>query len=193
MDTGSCSARGLRHDDRARDESMIRQCVPGDLEDVYDVINDAASAYRGVIASDCWHEPYMSRDHLARECAAGVVFSGFHEGAALVGVMGLQLVGDVALLRHAYVRTIAQHRGIGDALLAHVRARTDRPMLIGTWREASWAVRFYERRGFRLVSQADKAPLLRRYWTVPDRQIDESVVLADEQWFSAARESRFDR
>lgn len=166
---------------------MIRECGPGELEAIYEVINDGASAYRGVIAPDCWHEPYMAHEELLRECAAGVVFSGFYDGTVLVGVMGLQLVGDVALLRHAYVRTVAQHRGIGDALLAHVRGRTRRPMLIGTWRDATWAVRFYERRGFRLVRQEDKARLLRRYWTVPDRQIDESVVLADERWLSARR------
>jgi GNAT superfamily N-acetyltransferase len=169
---------------------MIRECGPAELGDVYDVINDAASAYRGVIAPDCWHEPYMSREELGRECAAGVVFSGFYEGTDLVGVMGLQLVGDVALLRHAYVRTAAQHRGIGDALLVHVRRRTDRPMLIGTWREAIWAVRFYQGRGFRVVRQEDTAPLLRRYWTVSDRQIEESVVLGDERWFSGKRPGR---
>lgn len=163
---------------------MIRSCGTAELEDIYEVINDAAEAYRGVIAPDCWHEPYMSRDELGRERAAGVVFSGFYDEAGLAGVMGLQLVADVALVRHAYVRTSAQHRGIGGALLAHVRGGTDRPMLIGTWKAATWAVRFYQGRGFRLVRQEDKAPLLQRYWTVPDRQIEESVVLADARWFA---------
>lgn len=163
---------------------MIRQCEPADIEDVYAVINDAASAYRGVIAADCWQQPYMPREELARECASGVVFSAFYEGARLAGVMGLQLVGDVALIRHAYTRTDRQRRGIGTALLAHARGQTDRPLLIGTWKAATWAVRFYEREGFRLVPSEAKGTLLRRYWTVSDRQIDESVVLADERWFS---------
>lgn len=164
---------------------MIRTCGAGDLEDIYQVINDAASAYRGVIAPDCWHEPYMPRQELSRECASGVVFWGFYEGAHLAGVMGLQLVADVALIRHAYTRTARQHQGIGAALLAHVRRQTDRPMLVGTWKAATWAVRFYEGQGFRLVRGEAKNTLLRRYWTVPDRQIDESVVLADMRWFSA--------
>ncbi len=163
---------------------MIRQCEATELETIYEVINDATEAYRGVIAPDCWHEPYMSREELAREYAARIVFFGAYEARRLAGVMGLQLVGDVALLRHAYVRTTAQHRGLGAALLANVRGQTDRPMLIGTWRAASWAVRFYEGRGFRLVPQEDKASLLRRYWTVPDRQIEESVVLGDGRWFA---------
>lgn len=163
---------------------MIRQCEATELDTIYEVINDGAEAYRGVIAPNCWHEPYMSREELAREYAARIVFFGLYEARRLAGVMGLQLVGDVALLRHAYVRTTGQHHGIGSALLAHVRSQTDRPMLIGTWRAATWAVRFYEGRGFRLVRQEDKAPLLRRYWTVPDRQIDESVVLGDDRWFS---------
>jgi GNAT superfamily N-acetyltransferase len=154
------------------------------VEDISEVINEAASAYRGVIAADCWHEPYMSLEELSRECASGVVFSGFYEGAHLAGVMGLQFVASVALIRHAYTRTASQRRGIGATLLAHVRRQTDRPMLVGTWKAATWAVRFYEREGFRLVSGEDKNRLLQRYWTVPDRQIDESVVLADTRWFS---------
>jgi GNAT superfamily N-acetyltransferase len=163
---------------------MIRQCEPDELDDIHAVINDAASAYRGVIAADCWHEPYMPREELAGECASGVVFSGFYDGVHLKGVMGLQLVADVALIRHAYTRTEGQRRGIGTALLSHARRQTDRPMLIGTWKAATWAVRFYEREGFRRVSAGTKDRLLRRYWTVSDRQIDESVVLADDRWFS---------
>lgn len=169
---------------------MIRKCEEADAEDIHEVINDAASAYRGVIASDCWREPYMSREELSHECAGGVVFSGFYEGAHLAAVMGLQFVGDVALIRHAYTRTTRQRRGIGARLLAHVRRQTDRPLLVGTWRAATWAVRFYEREGFRLVRGEDKDTLLRRYWTVPDRQIGESVVLADSRWFSLAEQAR---
>jgi GNAT superfamily N-acetyltransferase len=165
---------------------MIRSCGTPDLEDIYEVVNDGASAYRGVIAPDCWHEPYMSRQQLGSECAAGVVFSGFYEGALLAGVMGLQLVSDVALIRHAYTRTSRQHRGIGATLLAHVRSQTQRPFLIGTWKAATWAVRFYEGQGFRMVRAEDKPALLRRYWTVSERQIDESVVLGDTRFFGAA-------
>ena len=159
---------------------MIRQCEPAQSEAICEVINDAASAYRGVIAPDCWNEPYMPRDELRHEMDHGVVFWGFCEDDRLVGVMGLQHVGDVALIRHAYTRTASQRRGIGTALLAHLRRQTDRPMLVGTWKAATWAVRFYERHGFRLVPADQKDELLRRYWTVPDRQIVESVVLAEE-------------
>jgi GNAT superfamily N-acetyltransferase len=165
---------------------MIRRCEPADGEAIYEVINDGAAAYRGVIAPDCWHEPYMSRDALTHEIASGVVFSGFYDGGQLAAVMGLQFVGDVALVRHAYTRTASQRRGLGAQLLSHVRNQTDRPMLIGTWTAASWAIRFYERHGFRLVPREDTPALLQRYWTIPDRQIDESVVLADEQWFARA-------
>jgi GNAT superfamily N-acetyltransferase len=132
----------------------------------------------------------MSREELSRECASGVVFSGFYEGAHLAGVMGLQFVADVALIRHAYTRAAKQRRGIGAMLLAHVRRQMDRPMLVGTWKAATWAVRFYEREGFRLVRREDTDALLQRYWTVPDRQIDESVVLADGRWFSQADQVR---
>lgn len=163
---------------------MIRSCQPADLDAIYDVINDAAIAYRGVIAADCWHEPYMSREELSRECASGVNFSGFFDGATLTAVMGLQYVTDVALIRHAYTRTASQGRGLGAALLNHVRRGVDRPILVGTWKAATWAIRFYEREGFTLVDDADKTTLLRRYWTVSPRQIDESVVLADRTWFS---------
>ena len=165
---------------------MIRSCQPADVEDICEVINDAAAAYRGVIPPDSWREPYMSREELSRECASGVVFSGFYEDAHLAGVMGLQFVADVVLIRHAYTRTARQRRGIGATLLAHVRWQTDRPMLVGTWKAATWAVRFYEREGFGLVRGEDTNTLLQRYWTVPDRQIDESVVLADRRWFSQA-------
>ncbi|MBI3401565.1 MAG: GNAT family N-acetyltransferase [Acidobacteria bacterium] len=162
---------------------MIRQCEPADAEGIYEVINDGASAYHGIIAPDCWHEPYMSREELAHEIASSVVFSGFYEDTQLAAVMGLQFVKDVALVRHAYTRTASQRRGLGAKLLSHVRSQTNRPMLIGTWTAATWAVRFYEREGFALVRNEDKAALLRRYWAIPDRQIDESVVLADGRWF----------
>lgn len=142
-----------------------------------EVINDAAIAYRGVIPADCWHDPYMPLDELRAELAAGVRFFGYRRQGALAGVMGLQHVADVALVRHAYTRTAHQGAGIGSALLEHLKRQTDRQVLIGTWKAAAWAIAFYERRGFRCVSDEEKRRLLRRYWTVPARQIDESVVL----------------
>jgi N-acetylglutamate synthase-like GNAT family acetyltransferase len=141
------------------------------------VINDAALAYRGVIPADRWHEPYMPRDELVSEMRAGVKFFCLRRGGSVAGVMGLQYVSDVALIRHAYTLTSQQHSGVGTLLLDHLRQQTDRPLLVGTWKAATWAVRFYERRGFRLVPEEEKAVLLRRYWTVSERQILESVVL----------------
>jgi len=156
---------------------MIGRCGDDELEEVCDVINDGAQAYRGVIAADRWHEPYLPMQELEREIAAGVAFWGFHEGGRLLGVMGLQPVQDVRLIRHAYTRTKAQGRGVGSALLAHLTAVKDPPMLVGTWRAAAWAVEFYRARGFELVAEEEKVRLLRRYWTIPERQVEESVVL----------------
>ena len=163
---------------------MIRRCEPGDFEAIYAVINDAARAYRGVIAADCYGEPYMPREELSREIAAGVAFWGLEREGELESVMGLQAVRDVSLIRHAYTLTGRRNRGCGSALLARLQQDTEQPLLVGTWRAAHWAVAFYERRGFRLVPEEEKRVLLQRYWTVPDRQIEESVVLADERWFA---------
>jgi GNAT superfamily N-acetyltransferase len=158
----------------------IRFCRDDERAAILAIVNAAAEAYRGVIPADRWHEPYMPRDELDTEIAAGVVFWGHEEGdGRLVGVMGLQPVGDVDLIRHAYVVPESQGRGVGGALLAHLRALTTRPMLVGTWGAAEWAIRFYERHGFRLVSSARKTELLRTYWNIPDRQIETSVVLAN--------------
>jgi GNAT superfamily N-acetyltransferase len=169
---------------RARKQNclMIRACSAADFDDIWTVINEAASAYRGIIAADRWNDPYMSRDELRHEIDGGVVFWGYFEGDRLLGVMGRQHVGDVSLIRHAYTATASQGRGVGSALLAHLQCQTDRPLLVGTWRAATWAVRFYEARGFRLVDANEKDELLRRYWTVPARQIEESIVLADARW-----------
>lgn len=164
---------------------MIRQCEVGEFEKIYEVINDAASAYHGVIAPDCWKEPYMSRGKLRHEIDDGVVFWGFYEGKELVGVMGLQHVGDVALIRHAYVRTAHQGRGIGSGLLGHLRRLTGLPMLVGTWKAATWAIQFYQKHGFRLAQPALKDQLLRQFWSVRQRQIEESVVLGDERYLAA--------
>jgi len=163
---------------------MIRPCCDQELQTLCLIINDAAEAYHAVIPSDCWHVPYMSIDELRHEIGQGVQFWGFEDHHELVGVMGLQMVRDVALIRHAYVRSDRQRRGIGSALLSHLRSQTDRPLLIGTWADAAWAIRFYEKHGFRLVSNDDKARLLRHYWTIPARQVETSVVLADARWFA---------
>jgi N-acetylglutamate synthase-like GNAT family acetyltransferase len=161
---------------------MIRPCTDKDLPVMYAIINDAAQAYQGIIPADRWHEPYMPLEELQSEIAAGVQFWGYEEGGQLLGVMGMQHVQDVTLIRHAYVRTALRNRGIGGQLLAHLRTLTERPLLIGTWADALWAVRFYEKHGFHVVSFAEKERLLRTYWHIPERQVATSVVLADARW-----------
>lgn len=141
------------------------------------MINDAAVAYRGVIPAERWHDPYMPLEELRAEIAAGVGFFCVRRDGRVAGVMGLQQVADVALIRHAYTRTAEQGTGVGSALLQHLRRRTDRRLLVGTWQAATGAIRFYERHGFRQVSNEEKTALLRRYWTVSERQIEESAVL----------------
>jgi N-acetylglutamate synthase-like GNAT family acetyltransferase len=163
---------------------VIRRCTEADLAAILAIVNDAAQAYRGVIPADRWHEPYMPGAELRRELEAGVVFWGCEQDGALVGVMGLQEVADVALIRHAYVATTARRQGVGGKLLEHLLGRTARPTLVGTWAAATWAVRFYEGHGFRVVPPAEKERLLRRYWRIPDRQIKTSVVLADPRWLA---------
>jgi N-acetylglutamate synthase-like GNAT family acetyltransferase len=156
---------------------ILRPCRDADRPRLLGIINRAAERYRGVIPDDCWHEPYMSSQELERELTAGVVFHGAELDGELVGVMGIQAVADVDLIRHAYVAPEAQGGGVGGALLARIRAGTKRPILIGTWAAASWAIRFYERHGFTLVERAEVPDLLRRYWSIPERQIETSVVL----------------
>jgi N-acetylglutamate synthase-like GNAT family acetyltransferase len=129
----------------------------------------------------------MSREKLQREIDEGVVFWGYEEGGALAGVMGIQQVQDVTLIRHAYVRTSSQKRGIGAELLSHLREIAKGPVLIGTWADAVWAIRFYERHGFRIVDADAKDRLLKRYWTIPERQVETSVVLADACWPESSR------
>ena len=162
---------------------MIRRCSDADFDAILDVVNDAAEAYRGVIPSDCWSEPYMPAEELTEGIAAGISFWGHEEDGRLVGVMGLQPVADVVLIRHAYVRTAHQGRGIGSELLRALTAGTTAPLLVGTWAAATWAVGFYQRHGFRLVGSDEKDTLLARYWSIPDRQMKTSVVLADERWW----------
>jgi GNAT superfamily N-acetyltransferase len=159
--------------------TSIRRCRDDERDTILAIVNAAAEAYRGVIPDDCWHEPYMPARELDDEIAAGIAFWGVEQDGALVGVMGIQPVRDVDLIRHAYVRREHQRRGFGAALLGHLRGLSTRRMLIGTWAAADWAVRFYQRHGFALVPQERKTELLRTYWTVPDRQIETSVVLAN--------------
>lgn len=165
---------------------MIRPCTDADFDSILAIVNDAAEAYRAVIPADRWKEPYMPSDELRHEIGSGVAFWGHETGGSLVGVMGIQPVKDVTLIRHAYVRTAQQQRGVGGELLAGLRKETERPMLIGTWAAARWAIRFYEKHGFKVVSDEEKDRLLRFYWTVPERQIETSVVLADDRWLGEA-------
>jgi N-acetylglutamate synthase-like GNAT family acetyltransferase len=161
---------------------MIRQCMDSDFEAIYGIINDAAQAYKGVIPEDRWHEPYMSRIQLRREMEDGVRFWGVEEERVLVGVMGIQDKGDVCLIRHAYIKTSRRKEGMGTRLLRHLESMTEKPILIGTWAEATWAIRFYQKNGYRLLSEAEKNDLLRKYWNIPGRQVQTSVVLADRKW-----------
>jgi N-acetylglutamate synthase-like GNAT family acetyltransferase len=166
--------------------TAIRQCDArdaADFEAIWEIINDGAQAYKGVIPADRWHEPYMPQDELQHEIGDGVVFWGYEEKGILAGVMGIQHIQDVTLIRHAYVRTERQRSGIGGHLLIALKAKTPRPTLVGTWKDATWAIRFYEKHGFRLVSSAKKDQLLRAYWSIPERQVEISVVLADQMWF----------
>ena len=161
---------------------MIRRCGNQDLERIHTIINDGARAYKGNIPEDCLAEPYMSTRQLQHEIDEGVIFWGYEDNGALSGVMGIQHVRDVTLIRHAYVLTTSQKKSIGAHLLSHLRELASGPVLIGTWADASWAIRFYEKHGFQIVSAREKEQLLRKYWTIPDRQIETSVVLADATW-----------
>ena len=157
----------------------IRPCRAADHEAIFTIVNAAAEAYRGVIPEDRWHDPYMSATELDREIAAGVAFWGIEDDAGtLAGVMGIQAVRDVDLIRHAYVRPGLQGGGIGRRLLEDLVARAERPLLVGTWAAATWAIRFYERNGFELVTREEKDRLLQTYWDIPVRQVEASVVLA---------------
>jgi len=155
----------------------LRECVATDVGDVLAVISAASVAYRGVIPADRYHDPYMPADELRHEIDAGVRFWGCFAGHELVGVMGIQDVDDVTLIRHAYVLPAWQRRGVGSRLLAHLTGLSDRRLLVGTWAAATWAVCFYERHGFALVSREEKDRLLRRYWEIPEQQVETSVVL----------------
>ena len=163
---------------------MIRICTADDLTAICAIINDAAQAYKGVIPADRWHEPYMPPEELKHEIESGVVFWGVEAGGELVGVMGIQDRGGVDLIRHAYVRTRSRRQGIGSDLLRHLERLTAKPIFIGTWSDAIWAIRFYGKHGYRVLGRPETEALLKKYWTIPERQIATSVVLASPGWVS---------
>jgi len=164
----------------------IRRSTPEDFEQILTIINDGAEAYRGVIPADRWHEPYMPAAELTHAIRDGIEFWVAEQDGRLVGVMGIQDKGDVALVRHAYVATTMQRGGVGTQLLRHVQGVSEKPILIGTWATAFWAIRFYERNGFTLVPARETPQVLRKYWSIPERQIETSVVLADQSWLRNA-------
>jgi len=166
---------------------MIRRCREDDFDLIWAIINDGARAYKGTIPQDRWTNPYMSKEHLRQEIDDGVAFWGYEESGELIAVMGIQDVMDVTLIRHAYVRTSGQRRGIGAQLLAHLRILAKSPLLIGTWADAAWAIHFYEKQGFQMLDAAEKDRLLAKYWNIPERQAETSVVLASPEWLNAQR------
>ncbi len=168
---------------------MIRKCLEDDFEILCEIINDAAQAYRGVIPADRWHDPYMAEEELRLEIGRGIEFWGYEEQGELQGAMGLQDVEDVTLIRHAYVRTARRRSGIGGKLLHFLLGRTSKPVLIGTWAAATWAIDFYQKHGFTRVTEEEKNFLLKKYWTIPARQVETSVVLADARWVSLQAEN----
>ena len=171
---------------------MIRRCKESDFIAIFEIINDAAQAYKGVIPEDRWKEPYMPFEELIHEIEDGIVFWGLEQDGQLLGVMGIQKKDDVTLIRHAYVRTRAQKMGIGEKLLQHLESMTGKPILIGTWAASSWAISFYEKNGYTLVSEEEKTRLLVKYWSIPDRQVETSVVLANPTWYKAQHDNQPD-
>jgi GNAT superfamily N-acetyltransferase len=161
---------------------MIRLCLATEFSTVLEIINDAAIAYKGVIPADRWHEPYMSESELLEQIRQGVVFWCFVERDSILGVMGIQDRVEVTLIRHAYVRTDARNKGIGGRLLKHLIASSTKPVLIGTWADATWAITFYLKHGFGLLSKSETLAVLPKYWNIPERQIETSVVLASADW-----------
>jgi len=161
---------------------MISACEENDFEKIYEIINDGASAYRGIIPPDRWHEPYMTKEELKTQIEDGVRFWKYTDGDEMTGVMGIQFKKDVTLIRHAYVRTLKRKMGIGNKLLEHLSLMATTPVLIGTWSDAKWAIAFYQKHGFRLLQREEINNLLRTYWTIPERQVETSVVLAGAGW-----------
>ena len=171
---------------------MIRKSREADSDALLAIVNEAAQAYRGVIPADRWREPYMPAEELKREIANGVIFWVVEEDGRLVAVMGIQDKEEVALVRHAYVAPTMQRKGVGTKLLRHVEGLTEKPTLIGTWADASWAIAFYQRNGYRVVPNQYKDALLRKYWSIPSRQVETSVVLANARWMEARQRAPAD-
>ncbi len=166
-------------------ESIIRPAKAFEAEVISTIINDAAQAYKGVIPEDRWKDPYMPLPELTQEMKRGVRFWVYEENGKMEGVMGIQPLGEVALIRHAYVFTQKRKQGIGTQLLHRLLQETQTPILVGTWQTATWAISLYEKNWIRIVTEKTKDELLRKYWSIPDRQVETSVVLADSKWFSA--------
>jgi N-acetylglutamate synthase-like GNAT family acetyltransferase len=162
-----------------KDKEMIRKATEEDFAEIYNIINDAAIAYKGLIPADRWHEPYMTKEELRKQIEDGVKFSCYLDEDGVIGVMGIQDRKDVTLIRHAYVATRHRKRGIGTILLRELIKDAKKPILIGTWKAAHWAISFYKKHGFSVVSEEEKDTLLRKYWDIPTRQVETSVVLAD--------------
>ena len=157
---------------------MITECTKKNISNILYVINDASLKYKGIIPNDCWHEPYMTKQKLISEFANGVRIFGYNKDNNLVGVMGIQELKDVTLIRHAYILTQYQGLGIGKSLLQHLfKIKTSSCLLVGTWRDATWAIQFYEKFGFVLHTKKQTAQLLKKYWDLPSKQIENSVVL----------------
>src|SRR5258705_2622420 len=161
---------------------MIFKCEQSDFEEICEIINDAAVAYKEVIPADRWHEPYMPEEELKTQIEQGVQFWCYKENGEMMGVMGIQDKGDATLIRHAYTRSIYRNKGIGSKLLAHLTSISTTPVLIGTWADATWAIKFYQKHRFRLLSKSETETLLHKYWTIPIRQVETSVVLASPNW-----------
>jgi len=163
---------------------IIKSDEKRDFDTIYEIINDASIAYKGIIPKDRWKEPYMSKNELETQINEGVQFWNYVEDKKILGVMGIQFKNDVTLIRHAYVKTVARQKGIGGKLLNQLINMAKTPVLIGTWKDASWAISFYEKHGFRLLSDKEKNKLLKTYWVIPERQVETSIVLASTDWKS---------
>ena len=157
---------------------MIKEYKKKDINKILNIINDASLKYKGVIPSNCWHEPYMSEDELIDEISDGVHMFGYHDNNKLISVIGIQEVKDATLIRHAYTLTSHQGKGIGSSLLEYLLKKNQKSrLLVGTWRKAVWAIRFYKKFGFIIHSKDQSTILLKKYWKIPAKQIDNSVVL----------------
>jgi len=163
---------------------IIKSDQKKDFETIYEIINDASIAYKGIIPSDRWQAPYMSKEELKKQIIEGVEFWNFKEDNRVLGVMGIQFKKEVTLIRHAYVRTLARQKGIGGKLLNQLINMSETPILIGTWADASWAISFYKKNGFKVLPETEKNKLLKIYWDIPERQVETSIVLASNDWKS---------